>query len=353
MSRFAVVSEAPTDASESRLETVRRTGLLSMLVLAGAYYGSAQLGYRLEFAGPVAAIIWPPVGVGIAFLYLGGLSLWPGVVVGDLLANQYSTLPVGSALAQTAGNTLEVVVGALLIRRLVRRGGPLDSVSGVASLVVAIAVATAISATIGTTASLVGGVIAGSDLPEVWRTWWLGDSCGALVIVPLALAWWRRPIASALTRRRFVEAATVLSLTAGLATLTFRTKEPVAYLVFPGLIWAALRFRQRGATLAVTIAVVLAVWNTTHSFGPFTYMSLTRSLLNTQLFIFVAALSTLCLSAVVSERERVTRRLQDSRARLVLAGDEARRRLEHNLHDGAQQRLTSLQFRLGEIGEEM
>jgi signal transduction histidine kinase len=324
-----------------------------MLLLAGAYYGSAKLGYQLEFAGPVAAIVWPPVGVGIAFLYLGGPQLWPGVVIGDLLANQYSTLPIGSALMQTAGNTLEIVVGALLIRRLVRRGGPLDSVSGVAALVGSIAVATAISATIGTGASLAGGVINGSDVPEVWRTWWLGDSCGALVIVPLALAWWRRPIASALTPRRVAEAASGLVLTAGLAALTFRTKEPVAYLVFPGLIWAALRFRQRGATLAVTIAVVLAVWNTTHAVGPFTYTSLTRSLLNVQLFIFVAALSSLCLAAVVSERERAVQRLRASRARLVRAGDEARLRLEQNLHDGAQQRLTALQFRLGEIGEEV
>jgi signal transduction histidine kinase len=37
----------------------------------------------------------------------------------------------------------------------------------------------------------------------------------------------------------------------------------------------------------------------------------------------------------------------------VRAGDEARLRLEQNLHDGAQQRLTALQFRLGQIGEEL
>ena len=47
----------------------------------------------MEFAGPVAAIVWLPVGVAIAFLYLGGLGLWPGVLVGDLLVNDYSALP--------------------------------------------------------------------------------------------------------------------------------------------------------------------------------------------------------------------------------------------------------------------
>ena len=31
------------------------------------YYGAAKLGYELEFAGPVAAIVWLPAGVAIAF----------------------------------------------------------------------------------------------------------------------------------------------------------------------------------------------------------------------------------------------------------------------------------------------
>ena len=67
----------------------------------------------------------------------------------------------------------------------------------------------------------------------------------------------------------------------------------------------------------------------------------------TQLYIAVAALSTLCLAALVSERKRFAERLDASRARLVKASDTERRRLEHNLHDGAQQRLTALAIRLG------
>ena len=107
--------------------------LLGVGTLAAAYYGAAKLGYELEFTGPVAAIVWLPVGVGIAFLYLGGLRFWPGVLIGDLLANNYSVLPVGSALGQTCGNMAEVLVATLLMRRLVRRGSPLDTVGGLAS----------------------------------------------------------------------------------------------------------------------------------------------------------------------------------------------------------------------------
>jgi signal transduction histidine kinase len=330
----------------------RGSSLVAAAALAGVYYGSAKIGYQLEFSGAVAAIVWLPVGVGVGFLYLGGLQLWPGVVAGDLLANSYSTLPIGSALGQTAGNTLEVVVGAVLIRRIARRGGPLDSVGSVVLLVLALAAATAISATVGTLSSLAGNVIVAHRLPTVWRTWWLGDTCGALLIVPLAIAWWRQPLLPA-GRQRQIEGALGLAAALGLTALGLDTSTPVAYLAFPGLLWAALRFGQRGATLSVALVSVMVVWQTVHHNGPFSYFSLTRSLLSTQLFIFVAALSALCLAAVVSERQRVAQRLRESRGRLLAASDNERRRLERNLHDGAQQRLTALAFRLQEISTEV
>jgi signal transduction histidine kinase len=317
-----------------------------VLALAGAYYAAAKVGYELEFAGPVAAIVWFPAGVAIAFLSLGGLRFWPGVLIGDLLANDYSALPLGSALGQTLGNMLEVLVAALLIRRLLARGSPLDSLGGLARLLAAIAAATAISATIGPLSLRAGDVVTASDLPEVARTWWLGDAAGALVVIPLALAWYQ-PLPRGWGRGRVVEAMLMLAAVAGMSQIAFRTERPLAYLVFPALGWAALRFGRRGATLAIAVAVGFAVWNTTHYHGPFVFDSVTLSVLSTQLYIGVAALATLCLAALVSERKRFAERLDASRARLIKASDSERRRLEHNFHDGAQQRLTALAIRLG------
>jgi signal transduction histidine kinase len=48
----------------------------------------------------------------------------------------------------------------------------------------------------------------------------------------------------------------------------------------------------------------------------------------------------------ITERKRQERELQASRARIVQAGDAERRRLERNLHDGAQQRLVTLSLAL-------
>src|SRR6478609_6244488 len=130
-----------------------------LAVLVGLYYGSARLGYALEFSGPVAAIVWLPVGVAVAGLSLYGLELLPGALVGDLLANQYTTVPLGAAIGQTIGNMLEVVVAALLIRRLLLRGSPLRSIRGVGQLLGALALGTLISAVVGPLSLALAGVV--------------------------------------------------------------------------------------------------------------------------------------------------------------------------------------------------
>jgi signal transduction histidine kinase len=318
--------------------------------LASAYYAAAKVGFELEFAGPVAAVVWLPAGVAIAFLSMGGMRFWPGVLLGDLLVNDYSALPLGSALGQTAGNMLEVLVAALLIRRLVARGSPLDSLGGLGRLLAAIAAGTAISATVGPLSLLAGQAITTGALPAVARTWWLGDAAGALVVIPFALAWYQPP-PRGFSGHRALEAVAMLAVVAGMSEVAFRTESPLAYLVFPALGWAGLRFGRRGATLAIAVAVGFAVWNTTHYHGPFAFDSTTRSVLTTQLYIAVAALSTLSLAALVSERRRFAERLDASRVRLINASDIERRRLEHNLHDGAQQRLTALAIQLGLAAE--
>jgi signal transduction histidine kinase len=329
----------------ARATSPRARYLAGVASLAGLYYLGAKTGYLLEFAGPVAAIVWLPVGVAIAFLYLGGLALWPGVLIGDLLANDYSALPVGSALGQTCGNMLEVIVATVLLRRLVRQGSPLDSIPGVGAIVAAIATGAAVSATVGSLSLHAGGVIDLDSLATVWRTWWLGDSSGALIVVPLALAWYA-PLPTQWRRARVLEGIVLLAAIVALSDYASRSDNPLLYLVFPLLGWAALRFGQRGATLAVAVTALLTVWNTTHYAGPFHFESVTRSVLSTQLFIAIISLSALSLAAVVTEREQYATRLSASRSRLLVAADNARRRLEHDLHDGAQLRLTWLALNL-------
>src|SRR3712207_3438452 len=55
------------------------------------------------------------------------------------------------------------------------------------------------------------------------------------------------------------------------------------------------------------------------------------------------------IDLALAELRELTAELQASRTRIVEAGDEARRRLERDLHDGAQQRFVTASLLLGSI----
>ncbi len=324
--------------------------LRDLALLAAAYYGAAHLGYAFSFSGPVASVVWLPVGVAVAGLYLGGLRLWPAVVLGDLLVNNYSALPLGTALVQSAGNLAEALIAVVVLRRLAGRSGPLSTLRGVGALLVAIAAGTLVSATVGTLASWLGDVISAHSLPFVWRTWWLGDASGVLIVLPLAISW-ARPPERRWDSERVLEATVTMVAVAGFSLLAFTRSGVIGALVFPPVIWAALRLGPRGATLAITLTAGVAIWGTTHNIGPFAIGAIDSRLLDAQLFIAIVSVSGLAIAALVAEREKLADDLHASRARVVAASDDVRRRIERDLHDGAQQRLVVLAAHLTEAAD--
>ena len=315
-----------------------------MLLLGAAYYGAAKLGQTLRYTASVSAI-WPPAGFGIAALYLWGLRWWPGVLLGEFLVNgdlllHDSTIPLGSLAGQQAGNMAEIVVGALLLRRLIGPNAAMDRVEQVGGMLLAVGVATAISATVGTISMIAGGVVEVSDVPEFWRTWWLADMSGGLVVLPLMLAWAQDPL-RAWRRIRTWEGAAVIATITALSFATFSTEEPVRYTVFPALLWSAFRFGAPGATLAIAITVVVAIGETANEVGPFAKQPIDDRTLSTQLYIWVSALTTLFLSGLVSDRERAAGELAESRRAEGERAREERRRIARDLHDSVSQALFS------------
>jgi signal transduction histidine kinase len=144
----------------------------------------------------------------------------------------------------------------------------------------------------------------------------------------------------------------MIAAVAAFSEVPSRSQRPLVYIVFPPLIWAALRFGQRGATLAIGVAAGVTIVNATHFQGVFVSQSLSHSVHEIQLFIIVSAVTTLFLGAAVSERQRYARDLAKSRVRIVETARRERKRLERDLHDGAQQRLTWLAVRLHDAAED-
>jgi hypothetical protein len=116
-----------------------------------------------------------------------------------------------------------------------------------AALVSAAAAGTAVSAVFGAASLQLGGVTRSAQLGTVLRTWFLADLSGALVFAVLLLCWVASAI-DAITPRRALEGIAIATLIIVLKLLP--SQRDVPYIVFPVLIWAALRGGPRGAARA-------------------------------------------------------------------------------------------------------
>ncbi len=303
---------------QARPASVRPEALTYVGALAGtaaAYYAAGRIGLELAYLDGAVAAIWPPAGLGLALVFLYGTRLWPGLVIGDLLLGDFST-PLGTVLAQTVGNTVAIVAAVLLLRQLTENRASLERVKDVLAFVGCAVVAALISAAFGPLALQLGGVIAADELGQVFRTWTLGDAAGTLVVAPVIMTWASLGLRG-VGQRQIIEGAIALALLIALATLP--PQRDVPYIVFPILLFAAVRFGPRGAATAIVVVCGIAVYNTAQNSGPFMRESITDSLLATQLFIGTAALTSLVLAAMTAERskaERSQKALADEQAAL-------------------------------------
>jgi len=154
---------------EPRSTRVRNAVLMAALFVA--YVFSARLGIDLPGAHGVVTPVWAPTGIALVALVLYGPGLWPAVALGALVANSTSGASVPEAALISIGNTLEAVVGSMLLQRVGFRPA-LDRVRDVFALVVFGAiVSTAIAATNGVTTLWAFDDISMSNYPSEWLLW--------------------------------------------------------------------------------------------------------------------------------------------------------------------------------------
>jgi integral membrane sensor domain MASE1 len=301
---------------------MRTVDVVRLVVLCVSYVATAQFGLSLDAVHSVATAVWPPTGIALMALVLGGCRLWPGIACGAFLANLWAGAPVPVACGIALGNTLEALVGALLLQRLVGFSPALDRLRDVLGLVVLAAVlSTLVSATVGVTSSWLGDLIPAATFGKAWLTWWLGDAMGALVVAPLLFVWSGRGHFSR-PHLWVVEAVVVGVAVGALSLLVFGGVAPnlidFPYILFPALIWAAVRLGPPGAISATGLVSAIAIWGTIQGFGPFAGQSLHDRLLALQAFLSIVAMTTLVLAAVVAERRKADAVAQEQRERLAV-----------------------------------
>jgi PAS domain S-box-containing protein len=307
--------------------------LLRVAALAIVYYAAARIGLSYASIGHSISLVWPPTGVALAALLALGYRFWPGVALGAFLANASTPVSLTTAAGIAVGNTLEALVAAYLVRRVAGAWPRLDDMRTVRALVLAAApVGSLISACVGVATLRAAGELSASRLGGALAVWWTGDVLGALVVAPLLLVW--APAAYSRTGARgpleiaLLCLGTVLAAELGLGQLfgfTILRQLDYIYLLFPFVIWAALRFGSRGASLMTLTISGVAVWHTTRGAGPFVAGTALETLFAAACYLAVVAVTGLVLAAAVAhEREWATQALRHREEQLRVALDAAR-----------------------------
>jgi two-component system sensor kinase FixL len=263
---------------------------------------------------PALAIVWMMIA-GIAY----APTVFATIVLADAMIRSIpadSTVGIVAALLLTAG----YAAIAAALRALLRPAATLDSLRQLTAFVAVVA---------GGTALIAGafvGVLHAADALDTgtvfagWLRFWVGDAVGVMVTAPLLLAA-AHPERRAGLRALAGRGESWVQITVVVATLWLIFAAPgdpsrYFYLLFPPLIWIAIRSGMAGATIAigvVQVGVVLGIHQRSLQ---------TLPILELQALVAALTLTALYLGVIIEERARATEGLKQS-LRLAAAGEMA------------------------------
>ena len=291
-----------------------------VLFLAVIYVITGKLGLALVPVSGFATVAWPPTGLSLAALLIFGPRLWPGIALGALCVNLSAGASPVAAVGIAVGNSTEALVGAFLLRRYFNFHLSLDRIKdAIALVVVGVFLSSPISATIGTLSLWFGGLVARSAFASTWLAWWVGDGLSDVLVTSFLLVW-ATPAAGLKTRQGSIGEGIGLFLSlVVICEVVFSSiyeaqpgKYPMAFLTFPFLIWAGLRFGQRGAVTASMVITTYAIWGTFRNLSAHPPATILAHLYFIQSYMAATSITALILASVIAERNTAQQSLNAS-----------------------------------------
>ncbi len=305
--------------------SVRQT--LAFVAFGVVYYLLAAYAANLPIQAKLPLFIWPAHGVALGTLLVAAPRRWPGYLALMMLATVAVGLDRGDDWLRIAAsgilNGAQPLVVAAGLHKLAGPRVQIDTVKGISAFLVGMLPLVAGVALVDATRAYMEMQVRFRDQ---WSMNFVSTMLGMLLTAPLILAWSRKGLADAmrLARTRWPE---LLALYTGLvlsASYVFgsapesgRFIPQLAYLCAPFLIWAALSFGLRAATLGLSIFGLIVYWHTAHGFGPFSVNGQpdVRALLHLQGYLATTVVTTLFAAALLVERQEAARETQAWRNR--------------------------------------
>lgn len=293
----------------------RWAGICCMLLLALTYAVLAKIIIDNFAVHGNFSPIWPPSGLALAALLIGGYRLWPGIAMGVFIANYLAGKSIEANLILVIGNTCEPLIAVWFLswklkdrshQHIANLEHPVDYIRfGLAAI---------LSISIGTIISIIGLFLINELSPKILTFsmlfWWIANLLGIVIFTPFLLTWQKLPEGWFEGYRAFETIAFIgLTFLAGqIVFLDWFHNElgfiARGYWIIVFIAWGAIRFGRHGITFVVTMTFIQAMIGAAHGIGFFGRDLQESALINMQLAFLVISVIGILLTLVIHKLKK-------------------------------------------------
>lgn len=292
------------------------------LLISASYCVAAFFVLEVSSQKFYTSFIWLPSGIAIAAILLNGYKVLPGIIIGQVLI----ALNLSSSNIYLTGTTsaivLEAVISYFVLKNIIGFDNRLKRLKDVFGLIIVSAGFSTLIAALASTFSICfGGLMEWKKFVQIFFGWWMSSAAGIMTIVPFLLVWSARKEKFWRTRSKYeISFLAVLILISGsfvFGTNIFRNTSILAlsYIPLLFLLWSAIRFGPRGASVVSFMVIFIALVGTILKSGPFSNLVIQDHHLILHTFIFIYSGAALVFSAMLTERKEAQEELKETEKR--------------------------------------
>lgn len=175
---------------------------IAFLLLVVSYVISGKAALMLALPPGYASAIFPPAGIAVAAAFIAGRKTLPWIFLGSLLLNtwvdysashQVTSVGLLAATIIAIASTFQAAAGGWILRRAIGYPTAFDRVRDIFKFLVLAPVICVVSATLSVSGLWWLGIFDTNSLASNWLSWWIGDSLGVLVLLPVTMVFAGEP----------------------------------------------------------------------------------------------------------------------------------------------------------------
>lgn len=293
----------------------KRLHFFTSILIFLSYLITAEFSFFFLNLQQIITPVWLPTGVAVALVYLLGSRFSIAVFFAAAAVAFMNGLPPLAAIGIGAGNAIGVWLTAALLHRFNKKEEIFESIESIKNFLLAILSGSVLTAIVVTLSLWYANTDTLIETRSLFLTRFLADYLAVLLISPFVITWLIDKKRLPPDRKRIVEFVIALLCLIGLTSLSFGYWRTHRYLVFIILTWVSLRFSIRMVSLIILVLGAIAILLWTPEIGA-SEVATPEGIVFLQLFLAVAQVTSLMLSAALSQQRKVESELREAKEKL-------------------------------------